>query len=145
LSVVSVITELAPLLPGVTLTGENAQEEPAGSPEQESPTALENVPPKGATLTENLAEPPRGTVALLGVTLTPKSTPVPLKPRLCGLGLLLSLTTSVPLLLPTAEGVNETLMAQLAPGSKGIAAVVCLSEITGDRNSGDRQRGRARV
>jgi hypothetical protein len=145
LSVVSVITELAPLLPGLTLTGENAQEEPAGSPEQESPTALENVPPKGATLTENLAEPPRGTVALLGVTLTPKSTPVPLKPRLCGLGLLLSLTTRVPLLLPTAEGVNETLMAQLAPGSKGIAAVVCLSEITGDRNSGDRQRGRARV
>lgn len=118
LSVVSVITELAPLLPGVTLTGENAQEEPVGSPEQESPAALENVPPRGATLTENLAKPPRGTVALLGVTLMPKSTPVPLKPRFCELGLLSSLTTSVPLRLPTADGVNETLMAQLTPGAR---------------------------
>ena len=111
------MTQLAPLLPGVTLAGENVQEEAAGSPEQERATALENVPPRGVRLTENLDEPPRGTVALLGVTLMPKSTPVPLKLRLCGLGLALSLTTSVPMRLPTAAGANETLMAQLAPGA----------------------------
>ena len=66
---VAVMVEVAPLLPGVTFTGENAQEEATGNPEQERLTPLGNVPPRGVRLTETLDEVPRVTVALLGVTL----------------------------------------------------------------------------
>ena len=70
LFVVTVMTEEPPLLPGVTLSGANAQKEAEGSPEQERAMELANDPPSGMTLTEKRYELPRAIVALLGVTLT---------------------------------------------------------------------------
>jgi hypothetical protein len=69
LSVVSVMIELAPLVPGVTLTGENAQEELAGSPEQERAMELAKVPPRGVRLTVKLYGVPRRSPTLFGLTL----------------------------------------------------------------------------
>jgi hypothetical protein len=63
------MTEVAPLLPGVTRTGENVQEESTGSPEHERATELAKVPPRGVRLTETLYELPRGSVTLLGAAL----------------------------------------------------------------------------
>ncbi len=69
MSVLRVITELAPLLPGVTCAGENAQEETAGKPEQEKETELVKVPPRGVRLTVNFGEAPRTASTLFGFTL----------------------------------------------------------------------------
>jgi len=69
LSVVRVMTELAPPLPGVTLAGENAQEESAGSPEQERAIELAKVPPRGVRLTVKLYEVPRSRATLPEFTL----------------------------------------------------------------------------
>ena len=65
LSVVSVTVAEAPVLPGTTCAGDTLHVENAGIPEQESATAMPNVPPSGDTVTENVYELPRSSVTPL--------------------------------------------------------------------------------
>jgi len=45
---------------------------------------------------------------------TVEAAPVPVKPTVCGLPLALSVTVSVPVRVPVAEGVKVTLIVQMA-------------------------------
>ena len=51
---------------------------------------------------------------LVGAKLMPAVTPVPVRAMVCGLPVALSVTVIVPGWLPTAVGVNVTLMVQFA-------------------------------
>jgi len=50
--------------------------------------------------------------------------PVPVRLEVCGLPIALSLTLSVPVLVPTAVGVNVTLMVQLVFAARLVPHVV---------------------
>jgi len=65
-----------------------------------------------------VAVPPGETVAELDEasgTLKAKSLPVPLSATVCGLPAALSVTVTLPVLVPVAVGSKVTLMVQLAP------------------------------
>ena len=103
--------EVAPLLPGSTLDGDNLQVEDIGAPAHASATLALTVPPTGKTLTVDVPDRPRLTLMLDGLTLTEKSMPTPLK---LALGLVVVIpsdpdTLSSPLRAPVADGVKVTL------------------------------------
>lgn len=109
--VVTVSLELAPLLPGTTLDGDNAHVANVGGPVHVSATVALTVPPTGNTLTVAVPDRPRFTLMLEGLTPTEKSMPIPLK---LAVGLVVTIpsdpdTLSNPLRAPVADGVNVTL------------------------------------
>jgi hypothetical protein len=59
-------------------------------------------------------------VTLAGVSVS-GATPVPVSATVCGLSIEVSLTLSVPVLVPAAVGANLTLIVQVAP-AKTLAA-----------------------
>ena len=113
----SVRAEFAPLLPAVTLDGENLQVVSPGSPEQENATAELTAPPNGATVTLNWTDLECLTVAAVGLTAMEKSTPVPLRLRVGVVVVMPSepVTASVPGRVPIAVGVNMTLKVHWWP------------------------------
>jgi len=115
--VTTVTVAVVALVPfGVTEVGETAQVESAGWPAQVSAMVWLN-PLTGATESFNTAVVPAVRVADAGVELREKSgiTPAPVRMAVCGLPGPLSATESVALRVPAAEGVNTTLIEQLAP------------------------------
>jgi len=62
---------------------------------------------------------PDGTLGFDGDTVidTRERTPIPVRELACGLSAALSVTVSVPFLVPTAVGVNFAEMPQLAPAA----------------------------
>lgn len=69
-------------------------------------------------------------VKLLGVTVTVASpAPVPVKATVCGLPVTLSATFRVAVRVPTAVGVNSTLIVQLAPTAKLPAPLHMVPEV----------------
>jgi hypothetical protein len=115
LFVVKVMTEEAPFVSGITVAGEKVQEESSGSPEQESATGFVKLPPREETLTVNWYEVPRRMDTEPPDTEIKKSTPVPVKPRFCGLMSADSLITRRPVRVPEVDGTKETFTMQLAP------------------------------
>jgi len=62
----TVITDVAPFSPGVTLEGEKLHKGPLGKPEQESATAELNVPPSGLTVMVNFTDERHKALRALG-------------------------------------------------------------------------------
>jgi hypothetical protein len=113
----TVITDVAPFSPGVTLEGEKLHKAPPGKPEQDNATPKAKAPPSGLTVTVNLVDCPCLTVAELGLAATEKSAPTPLKFTL-GLAEVIPsdpLTVSPPSRVPSAAGVNVTLKVHDVP------------------------------
>ena len=109
--VVRVSFEVAPLVPGTTLDGDNVQVADIGAPVQVSPTVALTAPPTGNTVTVDVPDRPRLTLTLDGLTPTEKSMPTPFK---LALGLVVVIpsdpdTLSNPLRAPVAVGVKVTL------------------------------------
>jgi len=115
LDVVVTISVEVPEPPG-TDAGLNPQLTPVGSgAEQDSATAPLN-PSTGVIVIVEVADCPTATPSEPGTAIW-KSVPVPDKFTTCGLLFALSVTTSVPVLLPTAVGVKVRLIVQLADGA----------------------------
>ena len=72
------------------------------------------------TVAENCCVPPETRVAEVGeIETVTEVNPIPESEILCGLPAALSLIVTVPVLGPTAVGVNFTLIVQLAPAATG--------------------------
>jgi len=76
----TVMTEVAPFSPGVTLDGEKLHAALLERPEQDNATEELKGPPRGLTLIVNFTDCPCFTVAELGLATIEKSTPVPVRP-----------------------------------------------------------------
>ena len=94
--VLSVRTDLAPLLPGTAEEGEKVHAAELGSPEHARVTAELNGPPPGLRATLKVTDWLCFTLALAGVAETEKSTPVPFRFTFWGLPTALSVMVSVP-------------------------------------------------
>src|ERR1700719_2496618 len=110
--------DIAPVAVGVTVEGVNVQLESTGAPAQVNGTGVVK-PLSPVTVTVKLAVLPAATLALVGITVMPKSglpvVPVPVRTAVCGLPGSLSDTLSVAVAAPGVVGWNVTLMVQLAP------------------------------
>lgn len=126
----TVITDVAPLCPGVTLDGEKPHDALLGRPEQESATAELNTPPTGLAVTVNFTDCPCLTEADAGPAATEKSAPTPLRLTL-GLAAVMPsdpLTVSAPRRVPSTVGVNVTLKEHEVPPRTPAAEQVLLCE-----------------
>lgn len=117
-SVLMVMTDEAPLTPGMTVAGTKVQLEWLGRWEQDKATGLANEPPSEVTLIVKLTECPRTTDFDATAGAIAKSMPVPLKGTLCGLPAALSLINNAPVRFPYTDGTKVTLIRQLDPAAR---------------------------
>ena len=113
----TVITEVAPAAPGVTLGGEKLHEALVGSPEQDNATAELKVPPTALTVTVYFTDWACFTEAELGLAVIEKSTPTPFR-LTAGLADVIPSeppTVRAPRRVPSAVGVNATLKVHEVP------------------------------
>ena len=86
---------------------------------------------------------------LVGERLTRAAVPVPERLTVCGLPLALSVMLTEAVRLPLAEGVNVTLIVQLAPAASELPQCVGLSKVAGigtrQREAGNAQGGVASI
>lgn len=117
----TVITEVAPFSPGVTLDGEKLHAALLGRPEQDNATAELKAPPNGLTVTVNFTGWPCFTDAEVGLAATEKSIPVPLRFAMCGLPDALSEMRRDPDCTPPAVGrkLIETVHVAVGPSEDG--------------------------
>jgi hypothetical protein len=110
--------DIAPVAVGVTVEGVSVQVESTGAPAQVNATGVVK-PLSPVTVTVKLAVLPAATLAVVGITVMPKSglpvVPVPVRTAVCGLPASLSVTLNVAVAAPAVVGRNVTLMVQLAP------------------------------
>jgi hypothetical protein len=115
--VIETDTEETALSVGVTCAGVIVHTESVGAPLQLNETCWLN-PPSGLTASVKLADCPAFRDEELEETETEKSIPVPDRLTDCVFGEALSVTDNDPVRLPPADGLNVTLMEQLAPAAR---------------------------
>jgi len=107
----------------VTGLGERKHVAVSGSPLQLRST-FPVKPNSGVTLTTYLADCPAEMLRVDGMMETAKSTPLPARVTIWGLPPALSVIVRAPPTVPTAAGVNVTLIVQLALAGRGLVQLL---------------------